>query len=43
MSVALRAETVAVISRSPYTIGASCKKVGISRSSYYRWKRKLET
>jgi putative transposase len=41
MSPPLRAEAVVVISRSPHTIGASCQEVGISRSSYYRWKRKL--
>jgi putative transposase len=38
----LRAETVEVISRSPHTIRASCKEVGVSRSSYYRWKARLE-
>lgn len=41
MSEPLKAETVAVISRSPHTIAASCKEVGISRSSYYRWRAKL--
>jgi len=38
----LRAETVEVISRSPHTIQASCQEVGVSASSYYRWKRKLQ-
>jgi putative transposase len=38
----LRAETVEVISRSPHTIRASCREVGVSRSSYYRWKARLE-
>ena len=38
----LQAETVGVISRSPHTIRASCKEVGVPRSSYYRWKGKLE-
>lgn len=42
MSGRLRAETVAVISRSPHTIQASCKEVGVSRSSYYRWRAKLQ-
>jgi putative transposase len=41
MSGLLREETVEVISRSPHTIRASCKEVGVSASSYYRWKRKL--
>ena len=38
----LRAETVEVISRSPHTIRASCREVGVSPSSYYRWKARLE-
>ena len=38
----LKAETVQVISRSPHTIAASCREVGVSRSSYYGWKAKLE-
>ena len=42
MSGRLRAETVAVISRSPHTIQASCREVGVSRSSYYRWRAKLQ-
>ena len=42
MKEPLRAETVEVISRSPHTIRASCREVGVSRSSYYRWKTKLE-
>jgi putative transposase len=42
MKEPLRAETVEVISRSPHTIRASCTEVGVSRSSYYRWKARLE-
>jgi transposase InsO family protein len=42
MSGPLRAETVEVISRSPHTIQASCREVGVSRSSYYRWRAKLQ-
>ena len=42
MSGPLRAETVEVISRSPHTIAASCREVGVSRSSYYRWRSKLQ-
>ena len=42
MSELLRAEAVAVITRSPHTIGAACREVGVSRSSYYRWKVALE-
>ena len=38
MSGPLRTEVVEVISRSPHTIGAACKEVGVARSSYYRWK-----
>jgi putative transposase len=41
MSKPLRAETVEVISRSPHTIEASCREVGVARSSYYRWRAKL--
>jgi putative transposase len=41
MSGPLRAETVELISRSPHTIEASCQEVGVSRSSYYRWRAKL--
>jgi putative transposase len=41
MSEPLRAETVEVISRSPHTIEASCREVGVARSSYYRWRAKL--
>lgn len=42
MSAALRTETAAVITRSPHTIAAACKEVGVSRSSYYRWKGQVE-
>jgi transposase len=42
MSGPLRAETVEVISRSPHTIEAFCKEVGVSRSSYYGWRAKLQ-
>jgi len=42
MNGPLREETVEVISRSPHTIRASCQEVGVSASSYYRWKRKLQ-
>jgi putative transposase len=42
MSGALREETVEIISRSPHTVVASCKEVGVSASSYYRWKRNVQ-
>jgi len=41
MTNQLRQQALEVISRSPHTIAASCKEVGIGRSSYYRWQRKL--
>ncbi len=33
-----RREVVEVIERSPHTIESACREIGISRSSYYRWR-----
>jgi len=38
MSIGQRREVVEVIDRSPHTIGSACAEIGISRSSYYRWR-----
>lgn len=37
-----RKEIVALVSKSPHTIQATLNEVGVSRRSYYRWKRRLE-
>jgi transposase InsO family protein len=42
MNTELRTDAVAVIARSPHTIEGACREVGISRSSYYRWRRQQE-
>jgi transposase InsO family protein len=38
MTVDQRREVVEVIERSPHTIESACREIGISRSSYYRWR-----
>ncbi len=38
MSEDQRREVVEVIDHSPHTIGSACREIGISRSSYYRWR-----
>jgi len=38
MNDALRQETIAVIARTPHTIASACQEVGVSRSSFYRWR-----
>jgi len=42
MSQEQRQEVVEVIERSPHTIGSACKEIGISRSSYYRWRELVQ-
>jgi transposase InsO family protein len=37
-----RKEVIALVEKSPHTIEATVKEIGISRSSYYRWKGCLE-
>jgi putative transposase len=34
-----RREIVELVNKSPHTIVATCREVGVSRSSYYRWRR----
>jgi putative transposase len=37
-----RREVIALVSKSPHTIQATLNEVGVSRRSYYRWKRRFE-
>lgn len=37
-----RQEIVALVDKSPHTIQATVSEVGVSRSSYYRWKRRFQ-
>jgi transposase InsO family protein len=39
MTKDLRQEAMEVIERTPHTIAAACQEVGVSRSSFYRWRR----
>jgi len=41
MTDALRQEAIKVIEVSPHTITSACREVGISRSSFYRWRNRL--
>jgi len=38
MSEGQRREVVELIDHSPHTIESACREIGISRSSYYRWR-----
>ncbi len=37
-----RQEIVELVGRSPHTVESACQEIGVGRSSYYRWKRRLE-
>lgn len=41
MTDAMRQEAIKVIEGSPHTIISACREVGISRSSFYRWRSRL--
>jgi putative transposase len=41
MSDQLRAEVLELVTRSPHTVGATLAEIGVSRSSFYRWRRRL--
>jgi transposase InsO family protein len=41
MSDELRGEVVALVAHSPHTVGATLSQIGVSRSSFYRWRRRL--
>jgi putative transposase len=36
-----RREIVALVAKSPHTVQATVSEIGVSKSSYYRWKRRL--
>jgi len=36
-----RQEIITVVGKSPHTIAATLSEIGVSRRSYYRWKRRL--
>jgi transposase InsO family protein len=40
MTETLRQEAMEVIERSPHTLVGACREVGISRSSFYRWRNR---
>ena len=37
-----RREIVELVAKSPHTVGATVKEVGVSKSSYYRWRAQLQ-
>jgi len=41
MSDEQRAEVVEVVAKSPHTVQATLAELGVSKSSYYRWQRRL--
>jgi len=42
MSDERRQEIITVVGKSPHTIRATLSEIGVSRRSYYRWKRRLQ-
>jgi putative transposase len=41
MTDELRGEVLELVTRSPHTVGATLAEIGVSRSSFYRWRRRL--
>jgi transposase InsO family protein len=41
MTDKLRDEVVELVTRSPHTVQATLAEIGVSRSSFYRWRRRL--
>jgi transposase InsO family protein len=41
MTDALRDEVVELVTRSPHTVQATLAEIGVSRSSFYRWRRRI--
>jgi len=41
MTDELRGEAVELVARSPHTVQATLAEIGVSRSSFYRWRRRL--
>lgn len=41
MTDELRGEVVELVARSPHTVQATLREIGVSRSSFYRWRRRL--
>ena len=41
MTDELRCEVVELVTRSPHTVQATLAEIGVSRSSFYRWRRRL--
>ena len=37
-----RREIVELVAKSPHTVGATVKEIGVSKSSYYRWRAQLQ-
>ena len=37
-----RWEIVELVAKSPHTVGATVKEIGVSKSSYYRWRAQLQ-
>ena len=38
-----RKEILAVVGKSPHTIQATLNELGVSTSSYYRWRRRFQS
>ena len=43
MSEERRREIVELVAKSPHTVGASVAEIGVSKSSYYRWRARGES
>ena len=37
-----RRDIVELVAKSPHTVGATVQEIGISKSSYYRWRAHLQ-
>lgn len=42
MSEQHRQQIVELVAKSPHTVGATVQEIGVSKSSYYRWRAQLQ-